>query len=96
MFIFDTIGSFLWSLTTFFVGGTVVWLFIGVDAPAMCSFLMPSDCIMEFDDFLLEKLSSGCLFGVGNCWAFCGRLRVFLVWPCDGFTVSTVICKQLC
>ena len=70
MFIFDTIGSFLWSLTTFFVGGTVVWLFIGVDAPAMCSFLMPSDRIMEFDDFLLEELSSGCLFGVGDCWAF--------------------------
>ena len=54
------------ELTTFFVGGTVVWLFIGVDAPAMCSFLMPSDRIMEFDDFLLEELSSGC---IGN-WTF--------------------------
>ena len=52
-----------------FVGGTVVWLFIGVDAPAMCSFLMPSDRFVEFDDFLLEELSSGCLFGVGDCWA---------------------------
>ena len=39
-----------------FVGGTVVWLFIGVDAPAMFSFLMPSDRVMEFDDFLLEEL----------------------------------------
>ena len=52
-----------------FVGGTVVWLFIGVDAPAMCSFLMPSDRIMEFDNFLLEELSSGCLFGFGDCLA---------------------------
>ena len=56
MFIFDTIGSFCGVLTTFFVGGTVVWLFIGVDAPAMFSFLMPSDRVMEFDDFLLEEL----------------------------------------
>ena len=56
LFIFDTIGSFCGVLTTFFVGGTVVWLFIGVDAPAMFSFLMPSDRVMEFDDFLLEEL----------------------------------------
>ena len=61
-------SDYLWSLTTFLLEG----LSSGVLLELMLTRCVCFNAIgpyLEFDDFLLEELSSGCI-GVGGNWTF--------------------------